>query len=131
MGAMTGQLFYLEWVGTVMDGDYRSFSTTQTGGVVDASAGADTERTYLTTLKDGTATASLAMQTGAGTNIWIAMAPLTEGTLRWGEEGSNSGSIEHYVKAIVTERRKSIAYADLVMGDVTWQFNGAVNDETF
>jgi len=131
MGAMTGKLFYLEFDGTVLSGDYRSFGNTQTGGVVDASAGADANRTYLTTLKDGTATASVVMQTGAGSLLWIVMAPLNTGVLRWGEEGSNSGSVMHTVSAIVTERRKSAGYADLVIADVTWQFNGGVGDATF
>lgn len=128
MTAMTGSALWVKFGSTVLTTDHRSFSPTETGGVVDASAGADTSRTYLTTLKDGTATASLADQTGAGTLIWNAVAPLTDDTLWWAEEGSSTGLQIHYVWAIVTERRKSMAYADLAMIDISWQFSGAVSD---
>lgn len=134
MTAMTGAALWIKFGGTTLNlgtsgsGDYRAFSPTETGGVVDASAAADANRTYLTTLKDGTATASLVDQTGAGTLNWNAVAPLTDDTLWWAEEGSSTGKQIHYVWAIVTERRKSMAYADLAMIDVTWQFSGAVSD---
>lgn len=128
MAGMTGTAGWIKFGSTVLSTDYRAFNPTETGDVVDASAGADTERTYLTTLKDGTATASLVMQTGAGTLVWAAVAPLTDDTLWWAEEGSAAGKQIHCVWAIVTERRKSIAYADLAMVDVTWQFSGAVSD---
>ena len=128
MVGMTGSGTWIKFGSTVLSSDYRAFSPTETGDVVDASAGADANRTYLTALKDGTATATLALQTGAGTLIWNAVAPLTDDTLWWAEEGSSVNKQLHYVWAIVTERRKSIGYADLVIADVTWQFSGAVSD---
>jgi len=131
MAAITGKLAYLEFKSVVLSAEYRSFSATETGGLVDASAGADANRTYLTTLKDGTATASILVETGVGTLKWIAVAPLATGVLRWGEQGSYQGSINHSVTAFVTERRKTLAYADLIVADVTWQFSGAVTDSTF
>lgn len=126
MVAHTGTALWIKFGATVLSGDYQSFGDTETGGVVDASAGADTNRTYLTTLKDGTATATLALQTGAGTLIWEAVAPLTSGTLWWADEGSAASKQIHYVWAFVTERRKSLAYADLTVADITWQFSSAV-----
>jgi hypothetical protein len=128
MVAHTGSALWIKFGSTVLSGDYQSFGDTETGGVVDASAGADTNRSYLTTLKDGTATASLALQTSAGTLIWEAVAPLASGTLWWADEGSSASKQIHYVWAIVTERRKSLAYADLVVADVTFQFSSAVAD---
>lgn len=130
MAALTGGTVYLEFAGTVLSADYRSFGSTETGGLVDASASADANRTYLTTLLDGSATASIAIQAGA-TNTWKVLAPHTTGVLRWGEQGSQAGTPQHYVTAFVTERRKTMAYADLVIGEVTWQFSGAVTDTTF
>lgn len=126
MTAYTGTSLWIKFGSTVLSGDYQSFTDTETGGVVDASAGADTSRSYLTTLKDGTASASLALQTSAGTLIWEAVAPLTSGTLWWADEGSTASKQIHYVWAIVSERRKSLAYADLTVADVTWQFSSAV-----
>lgn len=131
MATITGGLLYLEFKSVVLSGKYRSFGATETGGLVDASAGADANRTYLTTLKDGTATGSILIETAVGTLKWIAVAPLGTGTLRWGEQGSHQGSLNHSVTAFVTERRKTMAYADLVVADVTWQFSGAVTDSTF
>ena len=128
MPGLTGTAGWIKFGSTVLSTDYRAFSPTETGDVVDASAGADAERTYLTTLKDGTATASLVIQTGAGTLVWAAVAPLTDDTLWWAEEGSSVNKQIHYVWAIVTERRKSMGYTDLVVADVTWQFSSAVVD---
>jgi len=128
MAAMTGKALWIKFGSTVLTGDYQSFGDTETGGVVDASAGADTSRTYLTTLKDGTATATVAMQTAVGTLIWDAVVPLTDDTLWWAEEGSSSGKQIHFVWAIVTERRKSLGYADLIVADISWQFSSAVSD---
>lgn len=130
--AHTGKNLFLDFAGTVLDTDYRAFSGTETGGLVDASAGADANRTYLTTLKDGTATATIVIQAGtAGTLVWAALAPTTSGTLMWGAEGSGAGTQIHYVWSTVTERRKSMEYADLVIVDLSWQYNGAVVDTKF
>jgi len=131
MAGMTGISGWIKFGSVVLNTDYRAFNPAETGGVVDQSGGADTERTYLTTLKDGTATASLAIQTGAGTLVWAAVAPLTGGTLWWAEEGSAVNKQVHLVYAYVTERRKSLAYADLAVADVTWQFGSAVVDSAF
>ena len=130
MSGLTGSALFLDFGGTVLDTDFRAYSPTETGDVVDASAGADANRTYLTTLKDGTATATIVVQTG-DTNTWTAVAPLTSGTLMWAEEGSGAGTQVHTVWATVTERRKSIAYADLLVADLSWQFNSAVVDTKF
>jgi len=127
MAGFTGADLFLDFGGTVLNTDFRAFGQTETGDVVDASAGADTSRTYLTTLKDGTATATIVIQ-AADTNTWDALVPLTSGTLMWAEEGSGAGTQVHTVWAIVTERRKSMDYADLIVADLSWQFSSAVVD---
>lgn len=134
MPGFTGTALFLDFGGTVLDTDFRAFGQTETGGVVDASAGADTNRTYLTTLKDGTAVTTIVVQ-AADTNTWDALVPLTSGTLMWGDEGSQSGTLTalqmHTVWAYVTERRKSMEYADLIVADIAWQFSSAVTDTKF
>ena len=130
MGASTGKVLYLEFGGNVLDTDYRAFSSTETGGVVDASAGADANRTYLTTLKDGTATATVVVQVNDAA-AWLVVVPGTAGTLQWAEEGNSSGSQCHNVYAYVTERRKTMAYADLIVADVSWQFTSAVSASVY
>ena len=130
MAGITGSALYLKFGDTVLDTDYRAFGPSEEIGLVDQSAGADTERTYLTTLKDGTATATIVIQAG-DTTTWGAVAPGTEGTLEWGEEGTANGKPKHTVNAIVTGREKSIEYADLIVADITWQFSGAITDSTY
>lgn len=130
MGASTGKVLYLEFGGNVLDTNYRAFSTTETGGLVDASKGADANRTYLTTLKDGTATATLVIQVNDAAG-WLVVVPGTSGTLQWGEEGNSAGSQAHNVFAYVTERRETMAYADLIVADVSWQFTSAVTASVY
>jgi len=131
MAELTGKLFYLKFGTQELNTWYRAFGETETGGVIDASAGADTARTYLTTLTDGSATATLVMQTGTvGTVMWKTVVTGTNATLLWGESSGSAGSPSHSVSAYVTERRKSAAYADLIVVDVSWQFTGAVTDST-
>lgn len=130
MSGHTGTALYLLFDGNVLDTDYRSFSESEEIGTVDQSAGADAERTYLTELKDGTASATIVVQAD-DTTTWGYLVPGTEGTLEWGTEGTASGKPRSYVNAIVTSREKSMEYADLVVGDVEWQFSGAITDTTY
>lgn len=132
MAAVAGSALFLQFgdASNILDTDFRAFSVTETGGVVDGSAGADTSRTYLTTLKDGTATATIIIQTADAAG-WLIVVPGTRGTLLWSEEGSSTGGPFNHVQAFVTERRKSASYADLVVADVTWQFTSAVTASTY
>lgn len=130
MAELTGGDLYLLFNGTVLDTDYRSFEDSEEMGLVDASAGNDSNRSYLTLLKDGTATATILVQS-EDTTTWDAVVPGAEGSLEWGEEGSNSGKPRHYVNAIVQERVKSMEYDDLIVGDLSWQYSGSVTDTTY
>lgn len=130
MAGLTGTALYVIFGGNVLDTDYRSFNPSEEIGTVDQSAGADTERTYLTTLKDGTTPLTIVIQT-EDTTTWGYVVPGTEGSLEWGEEGTTAGKPRHYVNAIVTGREKAIEYADLIVADLTFQFSGAVTDDTY
>jgi len=126
----TGTALYCTFGGVVLDTDYRSFSASEETGVVDASGGSDANRTYLTTLLDGTASITIKIQ-AADTTTWGGVAPQTSGTLEWATEGTAAAKPRHYVQAIVLSREKSMEYADLVVGDVEFQLNGAVTDTTY
>jgi len=130
MAANTGKNLFLSFGGTVLDTDYRSFSVSEEGGSVDESAGSDTRRTYLTTLTDGRASATVVFQ-GSGTVLYDAIAPLTEGTLVWAEEGSSAGKRHTDVKAFVASRELSMEYADLMVVDVEFQMNGTPSSATY
>ena len=130
MASYTGTALYVIFDSTVLNTDYKSFSESEEGGVVDASAGADANRTYLTTLKDGTASITINVQ-ASDTTTWGGVAPLTGGTLEWAPEGTAAGQPRHYVTAIVLSREKSMEFEDLVVADLEFQFNGAVSDTTY
>ena len=130
MAGYTGTALYLAFNGTVLDTDYRSLGPEESIDTVEQSAGADTNKTYLTLLKDGTTSTSIVAQ-AADTTTWGAVAPGAEGTLEWAEEGTTAGNQRHYVNAIVLSRTKTIEYAGLVMADISWQFSGAVTDDTY
>ena len=130
MAGITGKNLYLAFNGTVLDTDYRSFGPSEEIGTVEQSAGSDENRTYLTTLKDGSADATIVLQADDSAT-WGAVALGTEGSLEWGEEGSVAGKPRHYVNAIVTGREKSMEYADLIVADISWQMSGAVTDDTY
>lgn len=130
MAGFTGKDLYLSFAGTDLNTDYRDFGPSEGIDTVDESAGSDTARTYLTTLEDGTAALTIVIQSG-DTATWGAVDIGNEGTLEWGEEGTASGKPKHTVNAIVTNREKSISYADLVVADIEFQFSGAVVDDTY
>jgi len=130
MAGITGSGLYLKFGDTVLDTDYRAFSPSEEIGVVDQSAGSDTSRTYLTTLKDGKASVTIVIQAG-DTTTWGAVDIGTEATLEWGEEGTDAGDPKHTVNAIVTSREKSMEYADLIVADVAFQYSGDVADDTY
>jgi len=127
-----GKNLYLIFGTTVLDTDYRAFGESETGASVDISAGADAYKTYLTTLADGTASATIMVQSGtAFTAVWAALIPNTEGTLEWAPEGTATSAQQHKVNAFVTKREKSMEFADIVVCDIGWQFSGSVTDGTY
>lgn len=130
MPEFTGSTLHLSFAGVTLSGDFRNFDPSEEIGLVDASAGADTNRTYLTTLKDGKATLEMVAQTG-GTALWAAVAPGSSGTLIWAEEGTATGKPKHSCLAIVMSRSRPVPYEDIDIINVEFQFNGAVTDTVY
>ncbi len=130
MAGFAGGAAYIAFAGVVLDTDFRSFSPTEEMGVADVSAGADTNRTYVDLLKDGTATITILIQS-ADTTTWGAVALGTEGSLEWAQEGTAAGKPRHHANAIVTSRTPTYEYEGEVTADVGWQLSGAVTDTTY
>jgi hypothetical protein len=128
MPDFTGKDLNLQWIysgGTVvLSTDYRTLSESKEMALVDASAGADTDRTYLTTLKDGTLEYAALHQTG-GSVIKLALEPGTSGTLIVGPEGTAAGKPKESIPAIVSNRAVQYPYADVVEISATFQRNGS------
>lgn len=126
----TGAALYVLFGSTVLDTDYRDFGTSEEVGLVEDTAGADANRHYLSTVKDGSSTITILIQT-ADTTTWGAVAPATEGTLEWGLEGTASGKPKHQVLAIVQDRGRTMNFEDVTTADITFQYQGAVTDTTY
>lgn len=133
MAEYTGSALYIAFKGTDLASDFREYSPNEEVGTVDASAGSDVSRTYLTTLEDGTATLNLLYQTGetAATDPWQLCDKAAEGSLEWGEEGTASNKPRHYVNAIVTSRAKTIPYDGVIEMTFNFQFSGTVTDTAY
>lgn len=125
MAEYTGAALYVAFGGVVVGTDFREFKDGREMGLVDASAGADTGMTYLTTLKDGTASMKGLVQGGAANAILTALAEGTTGTLQWGPEGAGAGAQKYSVNAIVKKLEKTVPYKDVVEFAVDWQFSDA------
>lgn len=130
MAEYTGSASYIKFGSTVLSSDFRTFEPSEDIGLVEAQAGSDTNKTYLTTLKDGSTSVSLVDQTG-GSLLWAAVANGTSGTLEWGPEGTASTKPKHTVLAIVKSRKRSEPYDGIVTLDIAFQFNGAVTDGAY
>ena len=133
MSEFTGANLYVEFKGTPISSDFREWKDSGEMGLVDASSGADTARTYLKTLMEGTATLKALYQTDgtAATYVYNLCAEGAEGSLVIGPEGNHSGKPKKTVNAIVKQRERSIPYKDVVELTIDFQFSGAPTDGTF
>jgi len=120
--ALVGSFIYSG--GTVVfNTDYRSLTSAPTVGLVDASAGSDTDKTYLTTLKDGKYSLKLVAQTG-GTVLETALTEGNSGTLIIGREGTASGKPKETVPVIVMGPQFNYPYDGIVEISCDFQKNG-------
>lgn len=130
MAKFTGAGLVLTFGATTLTTTFRGFDPEEDMGTVDASAGADTARSYVNTLKDGKASIDYLLDntTVAGDPKWTAVVPGTTATLTWSELGTATGNVKHSVSATVTSRKKSHPYDGLVMAHVEFVFNAAVTE---
>jgi hypothetical protein len=133
MGDMTGSAAYITFKGTVITPDFREWEDGGEMGLVDASAGADTVKTYLTTLSDGTAKFTGLYQGGtAATDVYNLVAVGANGTLIVGIEGTAAGKPKKTINsAFVKSRSRKAPYDDVVELSVEFQFSAAETDGTF
>jgi len=128
----TGKAAYIKFGSTELDAYYRSAGWSEEIDLVEETAGSDANKKYLTAVLDGTSDLELIMPSGtAGTAVWAAVKPGTEGTLEIGPEGTAAGKAKHTVNAIVKSRGKPLTYNDITTFSVSFQFSGAVTDSTY
>ena len=127
----TGKDLYAEFIcaaGTIaLTGDQRSLTVDREADTVDVSAGADTDKSYLATLKDGTAEIEIIDQASvAATGIEAAMPEGTGGTLLYGPAGTASGKPKRGFVAIVTSLSMEYPYSDVVTYSISFQKSGTL-----
>ncbi|MFP4322639.1 MAG: hypothetical protein ACLFTK_09310 [Anaerolineales bacterium] len=115
---------YIEFQGTEISADYRNFDIELTVDTVEISAGDETSKHYLATLKDGTAKLTYAYTGTAGSAYTSLLAVGQRGNLLWGPEGNAQGEPKGGTEAIVVAHSKPMAYNDLIVRTVTFQFSG-------
>jgi len=128
MADYTGVNLFLSFAGSggtvTLSTEYRSLSTNPSVGLVDVSAGSDTFKTYLTTLKDGSFEYSGLMQT-LGTAVTNALREGIAGTLTIGPEGTVAGKPRETYPVITLGPKLNYPYSDVVEVSATFQQNGA------
>ena len=124
----TGQNAYITWVwsaGTIdLATDYRSVSIKENTDTAETTAGADTHKTYLPTIKSATIDYSGLFPAG-GTALYTALAAGVQGTLTVAPEGTASGKVSKAYPAICMGATYDTPYADVVTVNCTFQSNGA------
>lgn len=128
MAEFSGSALYAQWIwsgGTVqLNSDYRQFQDAPTIDLLEATAGSDPAKTYITDRKDGNVTVNMLHQTG-GTAMIAALAEGVCGTLIWGEEGTATNKPKTTMPAISMGAQRNVQYNALVEISVTFQQNGA------
>lgn len=133
--AYTGKNLDVKFIGTggtiTLTGNQTAFTHAETIDMVEQTAGADTAKTYVPTVKDSRQTFAALFQSGTNTggtatindtNIAVGM----EGTLIWSPEGTATGKPKFTVPAIPTSISYDTPYADTVKISIDFQGNGAV-----
>lgn len=127
----TGSALVVQWLyasGTnLVSGNQRTLSYTPSIDLVDQTSGADTNKKYLTAVKDGQATLEALLQSGTNAGGTSAFSTLTEGnsgTLIWSPEGTAAGKAKYTMPAISQGVGFTYPYADVVVASTSFQQNG-------
>lgn len=125
---ITGKDAYISWVwsgGTLnLATDNRSVSVKEAVDTAETTAGADTHKTFLPTIKSATIDYSGLFPTG-GTALYAALTAGVTGTITVAPEGTAAGKVSHAYPAICMGATYDTPYADVVTVNVTFQSNGA------
>lgn len=132
MSTYAGSSLIVSWIQaaatTVLTGDHKSCSWTPDIAMIDATAGADANKTYIAGVKDGSVTFNANMQSGTnsgGTATYSTLARGNVGTVLVQPEGTASTKPSISIPAISQGAQYSWPYNDVVEVTVNWQQNGA------
>jgi hypothetical protein len=127
----TGSALDVKWLqgsGTnTISGNQTNFSYTPSIDLIDQSSGADTNKKYITSLKDGQATLESLFQSGTNAGGTALSAVLTEGlsgTLIWSPEGTAAAKPKYTMPAISQGAGFSYSFNEKVVLSCSFQQNG-------
>jgi len=126
-----GKDLYAQFIcaaGTItLTGDQRSLSVDREVDLADITAGSEVDKSYIATLKDGTAEIEVMDQAGiGGTNFEAALPEGTSGTLVYAPQGTTVGKPKRGFPAIVKSISVEYPYSDTVAYRISFQKNGAL-----
>jgi len=125
-----GDAAYIKFGSTVLSPYYRKLTPTESIDLQEKTSGAEANRTYRVNRKHGKVDLECVMPQGtAGTALWDAVKPGTEGTLQWYPEGTPF--YVHYVNAIVQSRGWPLTYNDVTTFNVNFEYSGAVTMKAY
>ena len=134
MAEFVGNATVIQWIyssGTItLNTDYQTVSWSPGIDFVETSAGADTHKTRLATLKDSTASLTVLEQTG-GSTLATALTAGVAGTLIIGPEGTASGKRKITMPAYSNGAQYTYTYNDKATVQCSFTGTGAFTDSTY
>lgn len=134
MAEYAGSALHVNWIypsGTVtLSGDFTTFSSAPAVALYETTAGADTDRTYISGVKDR----SISMTTLAqadGTALYTAVREGVVGTLIIGPEGTATGKPRETYPAISQGATRNQPFDNRVEYAISFQGNGTPTDDNY
>jgi len=131
MADFSGSALDVKWTygtGTyTLTGDQRNFSYTPSIDLIETTAGADSNKNYISGPKDGQAQFEALMQSGTastGTAIYSLLTEGNSGTLIYSPEGTGAGKAKYTLPCISLGVAFGYPYSDVVTVSVPFQQNG-------
>jgi hypothetical protein len=138
MPAYNGKALVCSWVhsaGTVvMEGKYRNADYKPAVDLLDQSGGADTNKSYIADLKDGTWSVSGLLMSGTGVGGTLMTTPMVEGavgTLIVGPEGTAAGKFKITTPCVSLGVATKLVYNALTEYAAEFQQNGTRVEGTY
>lgn len=108
---------------TVVSGEYRSLSVSESGESADTTAGSAPYKTHVPTLIEVSGDFSY-LDEGTANSIGSALAVHTQGTLEWGPRGTANGAPRYGIPVTIMGVESPVEYAGELVRTVNWVGNG-------
>ena len=132
---LLGSATYIAWVlaagTTTLSSRFRTANDAPTVEMLDATAGADTAKTYITGFKDANFSVTMLVQSGSLPALATALTEGGYGTLIVGYEGSATGKAKITIPAYCLGAASNVQYNQLIEYSINFQQNGNRTYGTF